>query len=258
MGPVPGHDGPWRDPGAAVRPGRHRRGHRRGPGSPLDGDRVSLGGSRADRGRPGAGVRLVALAADPGLVASGRPSTDPREPRHRPRPVPTGPAAHACGRRATPSSWSWTWLPASPSRTLGSMRYGAPSRSNGGRSSIASRRRTCRRAWSSRRSGSTATSSRCRSSERTSPVPLIGLSRAGVPSVVRWWRDTLDRGWGHPVLRLGEPVGRCDAGLDPGAFRGDRPPTIGRVLALRLHPDRQLRLHDEPIPEPVPARRSFA
>lgn len=37
-----------------------------------------------------------------------------------------------------------------------------------------------------------------------------------------------------------------------GALRAARPPTIGRVLALRLHPDRQLRLHDEPIPEPGP------
>ena len=40
--------------------------------------------------------------------------------------------------------------------------------------------------------------------------------------------------------------------MDPGSLRAVRPPTIGRVLALRLHPDRQLRLHDEPIPEPGP------
>ena len=41
--------------------------------------------------------------------------------------------------------------------------------------------------------------------------------------------------------------------MDPGAAgRGGRSTTIGVVLALRLHPDRQLRFHEEPIPEPGP------
>lgn len=40
--------------------------------------------------------------------------------------------------------------------------------------------------------------------------------------------------------------------MDPGSLRAVRPPTIGCVLALRLHPDRQLRLHDEAIPDPGP------
>lgn len=40
--------------------------------------------------------------------------------------------------------------------------------------------------------------------------------------------------------------------MDPGPLGGSRPSTIGGVLTLRLHPDRQLQVHHEPVPEPGP------
>ena len=128
------------------------------------------------------------------------------------------------GSLVTRSSWTSTCRFVRPCRTRASTRSGDAWRSSADRSSIASKRPTCRAMSSSRRS-------RSNPAAQTRPGARARRRRlgdradgAGHPSPpwpggrgIRGRAAGGDAGRGRrgPLLHVGEPIGRCDARLDP-------------------------------------------